>query len=58
MDYFQYNHPFERAACFYAIITDNFECFQYFNFEINFLKIKNHLQKAGVKSAKIENIIF
>ena len=29
-------------------ITENFEHFQNFNFESNFLKIENHFQKAGV----------
>ena len=40
----------------------NFERFQYLNFEISVLKIKNPFQKAGVmflvKSAKIENLIL
>ena len=40
--------PFERSACFYVIITENFESFQYFNFETDFLENENHLQKTGV----------
>ena len=36
---------FERSACFYVTVSRNFERFQYFNFEINFLKNKKLLQK-------------
>ena len=43
---FQNSPPFERSECFYVIITGNFERFQYFNFEINFLK--NLSQKTEV----------
>ena len=32
-------------ACFYVGITRNFERFQYFNFETNFLKNENIFQK-------------
>ena len=44
-------------------IFGNFEHFQYFNFETNFLKNENHFQKNLeyrflVESAKIENAIF
>ena len=43
-------------------ITKNFERFQYFNFQTNFLKNKNLFQKTGisflVQSAKIETGIF
>ena len=35
---FQNSPPFERSACFYETTTENFECFQCFNFETNFLK--------------------
>ena len=42
--------------------TGNFKHFQYFNNEINFLRIGNLFQKAGepflVESSKIENVIF
>ena len=31
------SYPFERSACFYVIIGGNFERFQFFNFETNFL---------------------
>ena len=40
--------PFEISACFYVTITENFEQFQYFNFEINFLKNANPFLKTGV----------
>ena len=45
---FQNSPPSERSACFYATITENFERFEYFNFEINFLKKKNLFQGTGV----------
>ena len=34
---FQNSPPFERSACFYLIISGNFERFQYFNFKKDFL---------------------
>ena len=34
---FQNSPPFERLACFYVTISENFERFQYFNFETDFL---------------------
>ena len=43
-------------------ISGNFERFQYFNFEIDFLENENLFQKTGaqflVKSTKIENASF
>ena len=43
-------------------ITGNFECFQYFNFEINFLKnetfFKNLEYRFLVESTAIENATF
>ena len=33
--------PFERSACYYVTISRNFEGFQYFSFETNFLKNAN-----------------
>ena len=45
---FQNSPPFARSACFYVIISGNFECFQYFNFEIDFLENENLFQKTGV----------
>ena len=51
--------PFERSACCYVTISGNFELFQYFNFEIDFLKNENLFEKTGVallvESTKIEN---
>ena len=38
----------ERSTCFYVKINGNFERFQYFNFEINFLRNVNPFQKTGV----------
>ena len=46
--YFQNSTPFERSACFYMTIGGNFERFQYFNFESNFLENENFFQKTGV----------
>ena len=40
--------PFERWACFYVTISENFKRFQYFNFETNFLENQNLFQKTGV----------
>ena len=45
---FQYSPPFERSACFYVTIRENFKCFQYFNFQIDFLENENFFQKPGV----------
>ena len=45
---FQKTHPFERSACFYMTISGNFERFQYFNFETDFLENENLFQKTGV----------
>ena len=36
------NSPlFERSTCFYVAISGNFELFQYFNFETDFLEKEN-----------------
>ena len=43
-----FKDPFEGSACFPVIITGNSERFQYVNFETNFLKNENFLQKTGV----------
>ena len=45
---FQNNPSFERSACFYVAISDNFKRFQYFNFEIDFLENESLFQKIGV----------
>ena len=45
---FQNSPPFERSACFYVTISENFEHFQYFNFEKDFLENENFFQKTGV----------
>ena len=56
---FQNSPPFERSACFYLTITENFKGFQYFNFETNFLENENLFQKLEycflVESTKIES---
>ena len=44
---FQNNPPFERLGCFYVTINGNFEHFQYFQFEIDFLENENFFQKTG-----------
>ena len=44
---FQNGLPFERSTCFYVTNTENFERFQYFNFETNFLENENLLKKCG-----------
>ena len=51
---FQNSAPFARSADFYVTISGNFERFQYFNFEENFLKKKTFL----VESTKIQNTSF
>ena len=59
---FQNSPPFDRSACFYVTITENFKRFQYFNFETDFLLNGNLFQKTGVpflvESTKIENASF
>ena len=42
---YQNSPPFERSVYFYV---SNFEPFQYFNFETNFLENENLFQKTGV----------
>ena len=38
---FQNTLPFEKSACFYVAVSENFERFRFFNFEINFLEKEN-----------------
>ena len=45
---FRNSPPFERSACFYVTICENFKRFQYFNFETDFLENKNIFQKTWV----------
>ena len=45
---FQTSLPFERSTCFYVTISENFEHFQYFNFETDFLENENFFHKTGV----------
>ena len=45
---FQNSLPFERSACFNVKISENFERFQYFNFETDFLENKNPTKKTKV----------
>ena len=42
---FQNSPSFERSACFYVTISENFEHFQYFIFEPDLLQNKNFLKK-------------
>ena len=44
---FQNSSPFDRSAYFYVPISGNFERFQYFNFERDFLENENIFQKSG-----------
>ena len=44
---FEHSPPFVKSACFYVTISGYFECFQYFNFETNFLEDENLFQKTG-----------
>ena len=46
---FQNAPPFERSACFYVTISENFEHFQYFNFKTDFLENENFSQKTEVQ---------
>ena len=46
--HFQISSPFERLACFYVTIRDNFERLQYFNFEEDFLENGDVFQKTVV----------
>ena len=59
---FQNRAPFERSACFYMTITGNFDRFQCFNIETNFLKNENFFKKLDylilVESTKIESATF
>ena len=45
--YFQNTPLFERSACFYVTICENFKRFQQFNFEADFLENENLFQKTG-----------
>ena len=45
---FQNSTPCERSLYFFVIISWNFERFQWFNFETNFLENKNLFQEIGV----------
>ena len=44
---FQNSPPLERLAWFYITVNGNFECFQYFKSETDFLENENLLQKTG-----------
>ena len=44
---FENSPPFQRSACFYVTISGNFERFQYFNFEADFLENENLFHKTG-----------
>ena len=45
---FQNSPTFERPACFYETISENFQHFQHFNVETDFLENENFFQKNGV----------
>ena len=42
---FQNSLPFERSACFYMTIAENFKRFQYFDFETDFPENENLFSK-------------
>ena len=42
---FQNSPPFKRSTCFYVAINGNFERFQYFNFETDFMETKTFFKK-------------
>ena len=44
---FQNSPLFARSTCFYVTISGNFERFQYFNFEIDFLENENIFQNEN-----------
>ena len=48
---FQNSPAFERSACFYVTISGNFERFQYFNFETEFLKTA--ISETNVKTNRM-----
>ena len=54
---FSYSPPLERLPCFYITISENFKRFQYFNFEINFLKNKNLFSKNWSTVFKLKALI-
>ena len=45
---FQNSPPFKRLASFYVANGGNFESFQHFNFETDFLENEKLFQKTGV----------
>ena len=45
---FQNSPLFERSTCFCVTINGNFERFQYFNIEIDFMENENLFQRTGV----------
>ena len=49
---FQSSPLFEKSARFYVTISGNFERFQYFNFETNFLENKNLFSKIFFTKAE------
>ena len=56
---FQNIFPFKISAYFYVTISGNFERFQYFNFETDFLENEILFQKTvEVESTEIENASF
>ena len=59
---FQNSPPFEGSACFYVKISENFEHFQYFKFETDFLENESFFKKLEyrflVERTKIEKASF
>ena len=46
---FKISLSFKRSTWFYKTISGNFEGFQYFNFDTDFLKNENIFQKLGYR---------
>ena len=59
---FQNSPPFERSSCFFETISENFEHFQYFKFETDFLENESFFKKLEcrflVERTKIEKASF
>ena len=53
---FPNSSPFERLACFHVTISGNFEYFQYFNLETNFLENENLFQKTKSTVFQLETL--
>ena len=59
---FSNSTSFERSVCFHVTITENFDWFQYFNFETDFLENETFFEKLKcrflVETTKNESTLF